>query len=179
MWIGIIFSGFVVARSLSNYLVSNIFNKYGKKIYFTSDKAFRNKAGLIRIVGRVDDVIKVAGHRLTTGELEAAINLHPDIIECAVVGVSHEIKGEVPVAFVVSKKAKSITEIEKEVVSWVRKEIGPIALPKKVYLVKDLPKTRSGKIMRRILKRLFTGKETGDLSTLANPRSVDEIKKLI
>ncbi len=173
-------------------------SQYGNKIYFTSDAAIIDENNLIRIVGRVDDVIKVAGHRLTTGELEAAINLHPDITECAVIGILDQIKGEVPVAFVVSKGAKLLKDMEvikKEVIKQVRKEIGPIALPKEVYLVEDLPKTRSGKIMRRILRKLFTqavakGEEEdksssptreklGDLSTLANPESVERIKAII
>ena len=146
-------------------------SQYGKKIYFTSDAAYKDKKGLIRIVGRVDDVIKVAGHRLTIGELEAAINLLPEITECAVVGMPDEIKGEVPVAFVVLKEKKDVDElrssspfvnarvteeIKKAIIGQIRKEIGPIALPKEVYLVPDLPKTRSGKIMRRILRKLFT-----------------------
>lgn len=146
------------------------------KIYFTSDGAYKDKNGLIRIVGRVDDAIKVAGHRITTGELESAVALHPDITECAVVGVTDEIKGEVPMVFAVSKTKKPEEQIKTEIISQIRKEIGPIATPKEVYLVKDLPKTRSGKIMRRILRRLFTGEELGDLSTLANPESVEEIK---
>ncbi len=154
--------------------------QYGEKIYFTSDAALHDKNGLIRIVGRVDDVIKVAGHRITTGELESAISLHEDITECAVIGKKDEIKGEVPVAFIVSKKTKKpVEQIKKEVIEEIRKEIGPIALPKEVYLVEDLPKTRSGKIMRRILKRLFTGEDLGDLSTLSNPQSVEEVKKVI
>jgi len=162
-------------------------SQHGNKIYFTSDAAYKDKNGLIRIVGRVDDVIKVAGHRLTTGELEAAINLHPEITECAVIGIPDEIKGEVPVAFVASKGAKLLKDMEvikKEVIEQIRKEIGPIALPKEVYLVEDLPKTRSGKIMRRILRKLFTraaakGEKLGDLSTLANPESVERIKAII
>jgi acetyl-CoA synthetase len=154
-------------------------SQYGDKIYFTSDGAFRDENGLIRITGRVDDVIKVAGHRIATGELEAAVNLHKDITESAVVGVPDEIKGEVPVVFVVYKGKKGVEEIKNEVINLIRKQIGPIALPKEVYLVEDLPKTRSGKIMRRILKRLFTGEELGDLSTLANPESVDSLKKII
>jgi acetyl-CoA synthetase len=90
-----------------------------------------------------------------------------------------EIKGEVPVAFVVLKRKRKFEEIKKEVIEAIRKAIGPIALPKEVFVVKDLPKTRSGKIMRRILKRLFTGEELGDLSTLANPESVEEIRKAL
>ena len=124
-------------------------------------------------------MLKVAGHRLTTGELEAAITLHPDITECAVIGIPDEIKGEVPIAFIITKSKKKEAELKKEVVEQIKKEISPIALPKEVYLVEDLPKTRSGKIMRRILRKLFTGEELGDLSTLANPESVDKIRKII
>ena len=154
-------------------------SQYGKEIYFTSDGAFKDENGLIRIIGRVDDVIKVAGHRIATGELEAAVNLHPEITESAVVGIPDEIKGEVPVSFVVYSGKKSAEEIKKEVIEQIKKEIGPIALPKEVYLVEDLPKTRSGKIMRRILKKIFTGEKLGDLSTLSNPESVEKIKKVI
>ena len=154
-------------------------SRYGKKIYFTSDGALRDKNGLIRIVGRVDDAIKIAGHRITTGELEAAVNLHPEISECAVIGIPDEIKGEVPVVFVVYEDKKNAAEIKKEVMELIRKEIGPIVLPKEVYLVKDLPKTRSGKIMRRILRKLFTGEKPGDLSTLANRDVVEKIREMI
>ncbi|MCH8741743.1 acetate--CoA ligase [Patescibacteria group bacterium] len=167
-----------VYKNPKKYL-KTYWSEYGNKIYFTSDTAYKDKNGLIRIVGRVDDVIKVAGHRITTGELENAIAQHPDITESAVVGVHDEIKGEVPVAFVVSKEKKKEKDIEKEVKEEIRKVIGPIALPKKVYVVPDLPKTRSGKIMRRILRKLFTGEELGDLSTLANPESVKKIKEII
>jgi acetyl-CoA synthetase len=157
-------------------------SQYGKEIYFTSDAAYKDENGLIRIIGRVDDVIKVAGHRVATGELENAVSKHPDITECAVVGIPDEIKGEVPVVFAVSKKVEEVRplpNLKKEIINQVRKQIGPIALPKEVYLVEDLPKTRSGKIMRRIIKRLFTGEELGDLSTLANPESVEKIKKIL
>ncbi|MEK9135064.1 MAG: acetate--CoA ligase [Patescibacteria group bacterium] len=148
-------------------------------VYFTSDGAIKDENGLIRIIGRVDDVIKVAGHRVSTGELENAVNLHPEIIECAVVGIPDEIKGEVPITFVVYNGSRTADEIKKEVIDQIKKEIGPIALPKEVYLVDDLPKTRSGKIMRRILKKLFTGEELGDLSTLSNPETVEKIKAII
>ena len=154
-------------------------SRYGKKIYFTSDSALRDKNGLIRIVGRVDDVIKIAGHRIATGELEAVVNLHPEISECAVIGIPDEIKGEVPVVFVVYEDKKNAAEIKKEVINLIRREIGPIALPKEVYLVKDLPKTRSGKIMRRILRKLFTGEKLGDLSTLSNLDVVEKIREII
>jgi len=157
-------------------------SQYGKNVYFTSDAAFKDKQGLIRIVGRVDDAIKVAGHRITTGELEAAINSRPGIFESAVIGIPDEIKGEIPLAFVVFKGANLLKDreaIKKEVIDQIRKQIGPIALPKEVFVVEDLPKTRSSKIMRRILKRLWTGEDLGDLSTLANPESVERIKEAI
>lgn len=169
--------------------VETYWAEYGDKIYFTSDGAYQDKKGLVRIVGRVDDVIKVAGHRVSTGEIENAITKNKHFIECAVVGMPDEIKGEVPVAFVVLsskggpaldwKDAKASKEFKKEVTGEVMKSIGPISLPKEIYFVPDLPKTRSGKIMRRILKRFFTGEEFGDLSTLANPESVDTIKKIV
>jgi len=154
-------------------------SKYGKKIYFTSDAAQKDKNGLIRIVGRVDDVIKVAGHRLSTGELEAAINLYPEVAECAVLGIPDKIKGEVPIAFVVPKGKDSCPALKDKVINHVRREIGSIATLKEVYIVEDLPKTRSGKIMRRILRKLCIGEELGDLSTLSNSESVAKIKKII
>jgi len=159
--------------------VDTYWSKYGDKIYFTSDLAYRDKSGLIRIVGRADDVIKVAGHRISTGELENIIDLDKRVDECAVVGVPHEIKGEVPVVFVVLKSGKPNEKMKKEIVKRVEKEISKIARPSEIYFVRELPKTRSGKIMRRILKRLFTGEKLGDLSTLSNPNCVEEIKKII
>jgi len=159
--------------------VDTYWSKYGDKIYFTSDLAYRDRNGLIRIVGRADDVIKVAGHRISTGELENVIDLDKRIDECAVIGVPHEIKGEVPIAFVVLKSGKPNEKMKKEIVRRVEKEISKIARPSGIYFVRELPKTRSGKIMRRILKRLFTGEELGDLSTLSNPECIGEIRKII
>lgn len=159
--------------------VETYWDEYGTKIYFTSDGAYRDKNGLVRIIGRVDDVIKVAGHRVSTGEIENAITKNKCFIECAVVGIFDEIKGEVPVAFVVLKDVKPSENVKKEVINQVMKGIGPISLPKEVYFVPDLPKTRSGKIMRRILKRMFTGEEVGDISTLSNPECVDQVRKIV
>jgi acetyl-CoA synthetase len=159
--------------------VATYWNKYGNKIYLTSDLAYKDKNGLIRIVGRADDVIKVAGHRLSTGELENIIDLNKKVSEVAVIGVPHEIKGEVPLAFVVLKSGKPNDEMKIEIVKQVEKEIGKTARPSQVYFVKELPKTRSGKIMRRILRKLFTGEKLGDLSTLSNPECVVEIGKII
>lgn len=181
----------VLLPPFSPGLLRNIYNnpqkyletywsKYGKEIYITSDGAYKDENGLIRIIGRVDDVIKVAGHRLSTGELESVIEKHEDITESAVIGVPDEIKGEVPLAFIVNKNEnKSDEALKKEVVDLLRKEIGPISSLKTVYVVKDLPKTRSGKIMRRVLRNLLSGAELGDLSTLANPECVEEIKKIL
>jgi acetyl-CoA synthetase len=154
-------------------------SQYNKETYFTSDGALKDENGLIRILGRVDDVIKVAGHRVATGELENIVNKLENINECAVVGIPDKIKGEVPVIFVVLLENKTIDNLKQQVIEQIKKEIGPIALPKEVYLVEDLPKTRSGKIMRRILKRLFTLEELGDLSTLANPEIVEKIKAVV
>jgi acetyl-CoA synthetase len=169
-----------IYKNSQKYL-ETYWGQYGNKIYFTSDAAYKDKKGLVRIVGRVDDVIKVAGHRISTGELENAINSYPGISESAVIGIPDEIKGEVPVVFAVfsgSALAEESSEnIKKAIIGQIRKEIGPIALPKEVYLVEDLPKTRSGKIMRRILKKLLTGEELGDLSTLANSEIVEKIRR--
>ncbi|MDP3093296.1 MAG: acetate--CoA ligase [bacterium] len=164
-------------------------SQYGGKTYFTSDAAFKNKEGLVRILGRVDDVLKVAGHRISTGELENAVNKHEFLGETAVVGVPDEIKGEAIVVFAVREKGPFFStsdtqgklnpnenELKQAVIDQIKKEIGPIALPKQIYIVEDLPKTRSGKIMRRILKKLLIGEELGDLSTLANPEIVEKIK---
>ncbi len=135
--------------------------------------------GLIRIIGRVDDIIKVAGHRLSTGELENCVGKNRDVVEAAAFGVPDQIKGQVPIVFVVSKSKKPTENLEKEIIETVRKEIGPTALPKQVYIVNDLPKTRSGKIMRHILKRMFLGENLGDLTSLSNPESLEEIRKTI
>ena len=153
--------------------------EYGKEIYFTSDAAIKDKNGLIRIVGRMDDVLKVAGHRFTTGELENSVSHIPYISENAVVGVADEIKGQTPIIFAVLKGSERAEQVQEDIKVQLRKDIGPIVSPKQVYVVQDLPKTRSGKIMRRILRKLFTGEELGDLSTLANPESVERIKRAI
>ncbi len=153
------------------------FGEYGDKVYFTEDIAYKDKKGLVRIVGRADDVIKVAGHRISTGEMENIIDSNNKVAECAVVGIPHKIKGETPVVFVVLNPKKKATE--KDILKLITEGIGKIAKPQKIFFVKDLPKTRSGKIMRRILRKFFTGEDLGDLSTLANPQTVDEIKKKI
>jgi len=154
-------------------------SQYGNEIYFTSDAALRDENGLVRILGRVDDVIKVAGHRISIPELESAINSFPGVVESAVVAIEDEIKGKAPVAFMIYKGKKEKEIVKKEVREKLRKEIGAIAFLKEIYFVEDLPRTTAGKIMRKLLKNLFTGEDSGDLSTLANPEIVEEIKKII
>jgi acetyl-CoA synthetase len=124
-------------------------------------------------------VIKVAGHRISTGELEAAVNLHKDIPESAVVGFPDEIKGEVPIVFAVYKGKKEAQEIKNEIIDLIRKQIGPIALPKEIFIVEDLPKTRSGKIMRRLLKKILLNEDLGDTSTLSNPEVLEKISEIV
>jgi len=160
--------------------VETYWSKYGKKIYYTGDGAFAEK-GFIRITGREDDVLKVAGHRLSNAEIEDALNSHEDVVESAVIGMPDPIKGEVPLGLVVLKKdVKPTDELSDELVSLVAKKISSIAKPSKIVYVDDLPKTRSGKIIRRILKKLVRGEsDLGDLSTLANPECVEAIKKSI
>jgi acetyl-CoA synthetase len=152
-----------------------------KGYYFTGDGCKRDEDGYYRILGRVDDVINVSGHRLGTAEIENAINRHQAVLESAVVGYPHEIKGQGIYAYVICDSDKtldiSIEELKKEIVSTVSKHIGPIAKPDKVQLVRGLPKTRSGKIMRRILRKVAEGdlNNFGDTSTLLDPTIVESI----
>ena len=157
------------------------FNAYGDRLYYSSDGARKwDELGNIRLTGRVDDVMKVAGHRLSTAEVENAIGMHESVAECAVVAAPHEIKGEVPVAFVTLKSGiEGTDELIKELVKTVEKVIGPTARPNQIIFTDALPKTRSGKIMRRVLKDLVKQKEIGDLTTLVNPESVEALKKKV
>ncbi|MFA5061016.1 MAG: acetate--CoA ligase [Candidatus Pacearchaeota archaeon] len=150
-----------------------------KKVYDTSDGAYMRKDGLIRITGRTDDVMKVAGHRLATAEVEDAIHSNKAVGGCAVVPMPDKIKGQVPIAFVVLRNKTPSEKLEKRLIKQVDIKIGPTARPKKIYFVKDIPKTRSGKIMRRILKSLLINEEPQGLMTLINPESVQEIKEVL
>ncbi len=147
-----------------------------KNMYFTGDGARRDDEGRIRVIGRVDDVINVSGHRMGTAEVENAINEHPKVIESAVVGYPHDIKGQGIYVFVICEDGVG-EEFEKELREVVTKEIGPIAKPDKIQVVSGLPKTRSGKIMRRILRKIAFGytSNLGDISTLLNPEVVQEV----
>lgn len=157
----------------------NYFATY-KNLYFTGDGCKRDLEGNYRITGRVDDVINVSGHRIGTAEVESAINQHPLIVESAVVGYPHEIKGQGIYAYVIAAgKIENDEVLRKEIIAEVNKEIGPIAKPDKIQIVSGLPKTRSGKIMRRILRKIAEGElsNLGDTSTLLDPNVVEEIKK--
>jgi acetyl-CoA synthetase len=145
--------------------------------YYTGDYAIKDKDGYLWLLGRADDVLKVAGHRIGTAELESSIVSHKSISEAAVCGIEDDVKGEVIIAFLVPKQGIAISEtLRKEVIDTVRREIGAIATPHQLYFVSKLPKTRSGKIMRRLLKAIASGKKTGDISTLEDGTAVSEIQ---
>lgn len=159
-------------RYLDTYL--NVYKGY----YFTGDGAGRDHEGYYWIRGRVDDVVNVSGHRLSTAEIEAALIEHPLVAEAAVVGIADELTGQAVNAFVSLKSSNETKEqVSKDLVMQVRRSIGPFAAPKAVYVVDDLPKTRSGKIMRRILRKILSGEEDslGDTSTLSDPSVVGKI----
>ena len=146
--------------------------------YFTGDGARRDDDGYYWITGRVDDVINVSGHRLGTAEVESALVAHAKVAEAAVVGAPHDIKGQGIYAYVTLKSGEQPSDaLRKELVAWVRKEIGAIATPDWLQWAPGLPKTRSGKIMRRILRKIAENQpdQLGDISTLADPSVVKNL----
>jgi acetyl-CoA synthetase len=146
-------------------------------IYYTGDYAVKDPDGYFWLLGRADEVLKVAGHRIGTVELESALVSHPAVSEAAVMGKEDALKGEVPVAFVTLRSGFSPSdELRADLVKHIRNTIGPIATPDAIVIVNRLPKTRSGKIMRRLLKAVLAGAALGDVSTLEDEASVDEIK---
>jgi acetyl-CoA synthetase len=169
--------------------VKSYYEKYCKDIdskdwrdwpYMTGDGAVESEDGYFRILGRIDDVIKVAGHRLGTKELENAALTTPEVAEAAAVAVVDELRGHIPVIFVSLKPGfQPSKELEDRVKGNVAKELGPIARPKNVYIVPDLPKTRSGKIMRRILVSISENRDFGDTTTLVNADVVGKIKQQV
>ena len=150
-----------------------------KGFYFTGDGARRDADGYYWITGRVDDVMNISGHRMGTAEVESALVLHEAVAEAAVVGFPHPIKGEGIYAYVtpMAGSNEEPAKLTDELVELVRKEIGPIAKPDVIQLAPGLPKTRSGKIMRRILRKIAAGEvdDLGDTSTLADPAVVDDL----
>ena len=157
--------------------IQTYFSTY-KGLYFTGDGCKRDEDGYYWITGRVDDVINVSGHRIGTAEIEAALDEHPSVVEAAVVGFPHDIKGQGIYAFVTPPVGlEPSEELRKELVAFVRKEIGPVATPDHIQFALGLPKTRSGKIMRRILRKIAENEfgNLGDTSTLADPGVVDDL----
>ena len=158
--------------------VSTYFSKYGPAIYLTGDGAKRDEDGYIWLMGRVDDVLNVAGHRLGTMEIESALVSHPAVAEAAVIGVSDELKGQAVAAFVTPRLGIDATpELANELRAHVAEKIGPIARPDRIYFTAELPKTRSAKIMRRLLRDVAEGRVMGDTTTLTDPNVLDEIKQ--
>ena len=157
--------------------IDTYFSTYPGK-YFTGDGCRRDEDGYYWITGRVDDVINVSGHRMGTAEVESALVSHPKVAEAAVVGFPHDIKGQGIYAYVTLNAGEEMSEpLRKELRDWVRTEIGPIATPDAIQFAPGLPKTRSGKIMRRILRKIAEGdvSSLGDTSTLADPAVVDDL----
>jgi propionyl-CoA synthetase len=149
--------------------------------YLTGDAGFKDEDGYLWIMSRIDDIINVAGHRLSTGGMEEVIASHPDVAECAVIGVHDELKGEVPMGFVVLKAGvkQSEEQIIKEVVALVRDKIGPVASFKTATVVQRLPKTRSGKVLRGTMKHMADGDEYKVPPTIDDPMILDEINEAL
>jgi acetyl-CoA synthetase len=182
--------GYLVVRSPWPSMLRGIFNdperyvnQYWSRfdgIYFTGDGAKRDEDGFFWLLGRVDDVINVAGHRLGTAEVESALVDHHAVAEAAVVGIHHEIKGTAVAAFVIIKESQkdkiNAATIIDELKEHVVQKIGAIARPEKILLTAELPKTRSGKIMRRLLRDIAEGRALGDVTTLADPNVVATLK---
>jgi propionyl-CoA synthetase len=145
--------------------------------YKTSDAGFKDADGYLTILGRTDDIINVAGHRLSTGGMEEVLASHPDVAECAVLGIKDAIKGEQPCGFIVLKAGvtRSPTLIEQEIVALVREKIGPVAAFKLAIAVDRLPKTRSGKILRGTIKKIADGEAWTIPATIDDPAALDEI----
>ncbi|MHC1577388.1 MAG: acetate--CoA ligase [Candidatus Methanospirareceae archaeon] len=170
-----------IYKNPAKYL-GEYWSEYGAEIYFAGDggvKIGREIGGqpLIKITGRIDDVMEVAGHRLGTAEVEEAVSSLEEVAEVAVVGKPNAIKGEVPALFVVLKDKKEKAEMDRKIVKAVREKVGPVATPEVAYYVSDLPKTESGKIIRRFLKGLVRNEALGDMTTAQNPECLKELAK--
>ncbi len=158
--------------------VTQYWSRCSKDIYFTGDGAKKDDEGYYWLLGRVDDVLNVAGHRIGTMEVESALVDHPKVAEAAVVGRTHEIKGQALAAFVTVKEGTTPSEaLADELKRHVAQKIGAIARPDDIIFSADLPKTRSGKIMRRLLRDIAEGKALGDTTTLADPAVVAKLKE--
>jgi len=162
--------------------VSSYFGHFRELLYSSLDWAVRDDDGYTFILGRTDDVINVAGHRLGTREIEESCASHPRVAETAVVGVHDELKGQVPVVFATLKEAgtgETNAEVAASMQQVVAEQLGGIARPARVYVVNTLPKTRSGKLLRRSIQALAESRDPGDLSTLDDPASLDEVRRAL
>jgi propionyl-CoA synthetase len=151
----------------------------GKLIYSTFDWGIKDKDGYYFILGRTDDVINVAGHRLGTREIEESISSHANISEVAVVGIEDKLKGQVAIGFAIPKDASNVANLEAELMKTVDSQLGAVARPARVYIVTALPKTRSGKIVRRALQAVAEGRDPGDISTMEDQTVLAHIKTVI
>ena len=163
--------------------VSTYFTTFASRmVYTTFDWGIRDRDGYYFILGRTDDVINVAGHRLGTREIEEAVQAHPNVAEVAVVGVADAVKGQMPLAFAVVKDASKVATPaaraaqEKEVMATVDRQLGAIGRPSRVHFVTVLPKTRSGKLLRRSIQALAEGRDPGDLTTIEDPAALEQIR---
>lgn len=162
--------------------IKSYYNLFNGQQYSSSDYAVIDEEGYYHILGRTDDVINVAGHRLGTQEIEAAISEHPEVAEVGVVGIKDELKGELPIAFCILRDPSIIEDtegrfrVEQQIMGVVARSLGALARPAAIYFPKALPKTRSGKILRRAIRALAEGKDTGDMSTLEDPTAIDAVK---
>jgi acetyl-CoA synthetase len=161
--------------------VETYFGRFGKTTYFVGDAARKDDDGYFWIIGRVDDVVNVSGHRLSTAEVESAVVSHPKVAECAVIGQSDEDTGQAICAFVTLEGANDEGDeaIEAEIREVVADRIGKFARPKRIIWAGDLPKTRSGKIMRRLLRDIAEGRELGDVTTLRDPAIMEQLEEKV
>ena len=157
----------------------------GKLVYSTFDWGIRDEEGYFYILGRTDDVINVAGHRLGTREIEESISSHPNVAEVAVVGVADALKGQVAMAFVVARDTSALgddaakLQLEGEIMKRVGEQLGAVARPSRVRFVALLPKTRSGKLLRRAIQAVCEGRDPGDLTTMDDPAALQQIKDML
>ncbi len=156
--------------------VETYWDRYGKDIYLVGDAARRDEDGYFWIVGRIDDVINVSGHRLSTMEVESTLVSNPQVAEAAVIGIPDELTGQAIVAFCIPE-GDGGPELAGELRDYVAEKIGKLARPKRIVICDDLPKTRSGKIMRRLLRDIAAGEDLGDVTTLRDPEVVKDVEK--
>ena len=161
--------------------VETYFERYGKETYLVGDAARKDEDGYIWVLGRIDDVVNVSGHRLSTAEIESAVVSFEKVAECAVIGKQDEDSGQAIVAFVTleGEENEGSDELEQQIRDHVAKKIGKFARPKQIIWSADLPKTRSGKIMRRLLRDIAEGNELGDVTTLREPGVMQDLEKKV